>query len=1041
MKKFAAIVVPVYLLVITLAVAAQVFAEGGAPSGAAPAMAAPSSAPAVSMPGMTAPVSPGMSFAPVPGVSGTVSGSPAGTVPAPSVSGSLPFGQQAPAGQQSPFGQSQALTGQQQGLPGQQQLQQFQQGQQQFQQGQQQFQQGQQQFQQGQQQNIQGQQQILQGQQTQQGQQAEQLKNENGKTPLTGEVKAVETVELSVLEKTMAADDHLDTEKVKSISSIVKGIQQYGYSFFRGGPGAFSPLTDIPVGSDYVIGVGDRIVLSAWGSLEGTYELDVSRNGDVILPKVGSVRVQGVTYGNLPRVLKSSLGRIFKDFQLSVSLGRTRLMKVYIVGEVVAPGDYSISSLSTVINALSAAGGPTKNGSLRNLQIKRGGVLAETVDLYEFFLKGDKSRDVRMQPGDTLYVPNIGPVAGIAGNVRRPAIYELKDEKSLKDLLALANGINPTGYLQRIQVKRVIPHDKTEVQDYNLDPKESGATIDKLTGGIAIHDLDYIKIFPMNSTPRGYVRLDGYVLRPGDYALKPGMKLSSLLPKENLLPEYYTEVAQLARLMPPDFHVEQSYVNLEKALKGDKDNDIVLQEFDVVRIYSRYEMEDMPMVWIDGEVQRPGTYRLTKNKKVSDLILEAGNLKRNAYAKRGELRRVKYINDFLTPYSIYINLDEALKGAPDHNLLLQPFDTLVVKRWDYDEIQFVRIHGDVQRPGQYRLVEGMKVSDLVLEAGNIKKTAFLKDTQLIRLKIGTDKVEEYIVALNLEEALKGNLQQNLLLQPYDELVVRRIPNWLEETERYITLNGEVMFPGTYPIYKGERLSDAIQRAGGYTDKAYLFGAKFSRRAVQKLQQERMEEVISQMEKNVAMKEQDLAAAASTKDEVAATKLALDGLKASMQKMKSAKAEGRIALKLEPLDKLKLSPSDLELMGGDSLHVPQSTMAVSVLGEVASPTTSIWLPGKDVSHYLDMAGGPTDGAETGEMYVILADGNVRGKMSDGLFSSLLSGGFMSTKLHPGDTVVVPQKLERISWMKEIKDISQILANIALSAGVPLAIIRK
>jgi len=674
----------------------------------------------------------------------------------------------------------------------------------------------------------------------------------------------------------------------------------------------------------------------------------VNRNGEITLPKIGTVKVQGVSFGQLPGLLKKSLGRVFKDFELSASLGRVRLMKVYLVGDVAAPGDYTISSFSTVINALSAAGGPTKKGSLRNIQIKRGGKLVETIDLYDFFLKGDKSRDIRLQPGDTVFVPHIGAVAGIAGNVRRPAIYELKDEKNLKDLLDLADGVNPTGYLQRIQVNRVDAHNKRVVADFSIDPKATGDSLDKQAASIRIQDLDLVKVFHIDNSLRGYARLEGYVLRPGDYALRPGMKVSELLKEDNLLPEYADGTAELVRLYPPDFHPEVSYFSPAKALAGDPAHNIDLKEFDRVKLFSRWDLEEMPKV---------------------------------------------------------------------------------------------RVYGEVQRPGDYRLLRNMTVRELILQAGNPKLTAYLQAADVIRVKKDGEAVTTYPITINLGEALKGNPQDNIRLEPLDELLVRRIPNWREETERYATIKGEVRFPGTYPIFVGERLSSLIQRAGGYTEKAYLFGAKFTRRPVQRLQQERMEEVVSQMEKNVAMKEQEMASAATTKEEVTATRIALDGLKTSMNKMKSAKAEGRVAIKLESLGRLKQSPYDLELMGGDTLEIPQSTMAVTVLGEVASPTTSIWLPGKDVSFYLDMAGGPTDGAETSEMYVILADGSVRGKMSDGAFSIFRSGGFMSTRLHPGDTVVVPQKLERISWMKEIKDISQILANIAVAAGVPLAIITK
>ena len=745
----------------------------------------------------------------------------------------------------------------------------------------------------------------------------------------------------------MSGADRDPNEFQKVIPFAASNIYQYGYSFFQGGT-SFSPLNDVPVGPEYIIGSGDRIVLTAWGSLEGTYELEVNRNGEITLPKVGAIKVQGVTYGRLPQVLKTNLSRVFKDFQLSATLGRTRLIKIYLVGEVVSPGDYTISSLATVINALGAAGGPTKNGTLRNVQIKRGGQVAETVDLYDFFLKGDKSRDVRVQPGDTIFVPPIGPVAGIVGNVRRPAIYELKNEKNLSDLLSLANGINPSGYLQRVLITRTLPHDKTVAHDFNIDPTITGKSLDEVTARIAIKDLDYVKIFPIDTTLRDYVRLDGYILRPGDYALHAGMKVSELLTRENLLAEYADGVAELVRMHPPDFHPEYISFSPAKALAGDPAHDIELKEFDRIHIFSRWDLEEMP---------------------------------------------------------------------------------------------HVRVYGEVQKPGDYRLMRNMTVRDLLLQAGNPKLTAYMAKAEVIRTRQDGATVSSYPLSINLNEALKGNPKDNIVLESLDELIVKRIPNWLDETERYATIKGEVLFPGTYPIFKGEHLTDLIQRAGGYTDKAYLFGAKFTRQSVQKLQQERMETAIARMEKEVAFKQQSLAASIADKSAADAAKLALEGVKTSIEKLKATKTEGRISIKLLPLDRFAKSPSDLELMGGDVLDIPQSTMAVTVLGEVASPTTSIWMPGKDLSYYLDMAGGPTDGAETSEMYIVMADGNVRGKMSDGFFSIFRSGSFMSTKLHPGDTVIIPQKLERISWMKEVKDIAQILGNIAVAAGVPLAVLKR
>lgn len=367
-----------------------------------------------------------------------------------------------------------------------------------------------------------------------------------------------EPVELSPIEKAVLADEKEEETDRKGYPQPfqIKKLTQYGYNFFRPSAPGFAPLTDIPVGADYVIGPGDRIILNLWGSVEGTHELEVNRNGEVFLPRVGNIKVWGVPYGKLQDVFRSNLAKIFKDFSLNVTMGKLRVIKVFVVGEVKAPGDYNLISLSTLINALSAAGGPLKTGTLRNIQVKRWGKVVETVDLYDFFLKGDKSKDIRLQPGDTIFVPVIGRVAGIAGNVRRPAIYELKGERTLGDLIDLAEGLLPTGYLQRVQISRVEAHEKKVVTDFNIEPKGAGKSLDQILESIKIQDMDIVKIFPINVLLRDHVRLVGYVLRPGDYALRPGMRLSQLLPKDNLLPEYYREAAEITRLYPPDYHPE-----------------------------------------------------------------------------------------------------------------------------------------------------------------------------------------------------------------------------------------------------------------------------------------------------------------------------------------------------------------------------------------------------------------------------------------------------------------------------------------------------
>lgn len=764
------------------------------------------------------------------------------------------------------------------------------------------------------------------------------------------ESEAAEQAELSAIEKAASAQE-MGEQKARPQPYQVKILSQFGYNFFRPSAAGFAPLADIPVGADYVLGPGDRIILNLWGSIEGTHELEVTRSGEVVLPRVGSVKVWGITYGRLPEVLKASLSKVFKDFDLNVTLGKLRVIKVFVVGEVKTPGDYNLSPLSTLINALSAAGGPTKNGTLRNVQVKRDGKVVETVDLYDFFLNGDKSRDIRLHPGDTIFVPVIGRVAGIGGNVRRPAIYELKGEKNLAELISLAEGLLPTGYLQRINISRVEAHEKKIVADFNIDPKVGGKSLSQLTENIQIQDMDIVKIFPIDVMLRDHVRLEGYVLRPGDYALKPGMRISHLLPRDNLLPEYYTDVLEITRLFPPDNHPEILFVNMARAIAGDPEHDLELKEFDKIKVFSRWEMEQMQKVKISGEVQKPGEYRLYPNMKIRDLIMQAGNLTTTAYLKNAEINRIKLTGEAATSFPLTINLQEAINGNPTDNLSLLPFD---------------------------------------------------------------------------------------------ELTVRKIPNWSEEKERYVALHGEVQFPGVYPVYKGERLSSVIERAGGFTDKAYLRGAKFTRVSVQEEQQKRMDESIARAEQDILRKQGELSSLAASKEELEATKSSLEGLLRGLEKLRSVKAEGRMVLHLAQPAELKNSMYDLELMGGDTLLVPKTPQSVNVLGQVYNPTTIVLAPGKPVSYYLSKAGGPTKDAEEGEMYIVKADGSVFSRQQasfrfrwDSDSDSWTFNNFLSAGLEPGDTLIVPQKLERIAWMREIKDIAMILGQVALTAGVLIA----
>ncbi len=932
--------------------------------------------------------------------------------------------------------------------------------------------------------------------------------------------------ELSAIEKTYS-DAMVGTQKSGPQSFAPAPLSQFGYSFFR--PEAFTSQVDVPVGEDYVVGPGDSIVLTIWGSFEGIYNLEVNRSGEVLLPQFGPIKVAGARFGQLNDIFRTNLDRLYKDFKLSVNIGKLRQIKVYLVGEVRSPGDYNVSSMATLINALAAAGGPTRNGSLREIQIKRNGQLVTTVDLYDFFLNGDKSRDIRLQSGDTVLVPSIGAVAGIAGTVRRPGIYEMKGSLSLKALLDLSGGLLPTTYLQRIQIVRLQAHEKVVVMDRDLDPRDSGKTLDEMLAGVSVSDQDLVKIFPIDRTQRGYVRVNGYVLRPGDYALTPEMKVADLLKQDNLLPEFDTEYAQIVRIMPPDYHPEVIIFNPKAALAGDPKQNLKLQEFDEIRIYNRWELEDMPMVSISGEVNKPGTFRLMDNMTVRDLLVLAQNTRITAYLKTAELKRHDFSKVNVTPYSVYVDLEEAIKGNPQHNLKLQKYDELVVKQWfateepqvtvsgevrapgtyryvdkmtvrdllveagspkrtaylknaeikrydftktpitsstiyinveealkgdpkdnvkleKFDELVVkkwvaqeeyqVYINGEVRAPGSFRYVEGMTLRDLVIDAGNLKFTAYLKDVEIDRRKIQGSTVSSYPINVSLEAAMGKDPQSNIALQPFDTIVVRKIPEWTDETERYISLRGEFVFPGTYPVFKGERLSSVIRRAGGFTPKAYLHGGKFMRSSVREQQQKRMDEFLAFTEAKVNRKLSDAAAVASSADELAAAKAGLEGLKSQIAALKQAKAEGRVVLRLDRPENFTGSAYDLEVMGGDVLDVPQRSNAVTVLGRVTNPSNFIAVDGREVKDYLRLAGGVIKDSEEDEIYVIRADGTVDSRQQYSSLGGMFGQGFMSLPVESGDAIVVPQRLEHTAWMRNIKDVTTILSQIAISAGTAL-----
>lgn len=760
-------------------------------------------------------------------------------------------------------------------------------------------------------------------------------------TPLPAEEQG-SRIEKSFSKKTLTLQDKIEPELMQ------RELKQFGYDFFKNSLQLTNAIDAMPAGSGYLLGPGDVLSLNVWGAINIRQELTVDRNGEVMIPKVGMVKVWGLPLDKARKALNDAMSKYFRNYESSLTVAKLRTIQVYVVGEVEAPGSYPVSSMSTVINALAAAGGPSRNGSLRSVKVTRGNQAIAKVDLYEMLLSGDRGRDVQLQNGDTIFVPVIGPVVAVAGEVRRPAIYELAGKTMLTEVLSMAGGVAASGSLGRIQIERLDSNNSRIILDYSSG---KGDATDAAFAGVEVRDRDMVKLFPVQEAVRQVVVLKGNVQQQGEYQFRPGMRLVDLVSStQQLLPESYLDSIEVTRISPPDYHRELITVSLRRALAGNQGDNLLLQEQDTIKVFSRWEMEEKPRVAVNGAVVNPGTYQYYAGMSVRDLVTAAGSPKRNAYLNRAELSRIV---------------------------------------------------------------------------------------------INGEKARSERIQIDLGKALAGDQQHNLLLKNDDVLIVREVTDWQDATDKFVRLKGEVNFPGVYSLARGEKLSSVIARAGGYSDKAYLRGAKFTRRAVREIQQKRMDEIIVKTEKDILQKQSALASMSASKEELEATKAALESLMKSVERMKTLKAEGRVVMRLTPLEELKKSSYDLDLEGGDELEIPPRPSVVNVLGQVYNPTSFIYTAGQDVDSYLQKAGGPVSDAEQSEMYIIRADGTVfsRQQSSFGIQWSdegkrWSFGSFLSASLEAGDTLVVPQKLERISWMRDIKDITQILANVAMTAGTVL-----
>ncbi|MGH7934666.1 MAG: SLBB domain-containing protein [Candidatus Binataceae bacterium] len=638
-------------------------------------------------------------------------------------------------------------------------------------------------------------------------------------------------------------------------------LTQFGYSLFDSRVSTFAPVENVPVGNDYIIGPGDEINVLIWGRINDKLDLTVQRDGSVLIPQIGPLQVAGLTFQQARKLIEDR-GEQITGVKVDVTMGRLRTIQVFVIGEVQQPGAYTVSALSRVSNALAASGGINKVGSLRRIEIRRGDRTIKNVDLYRMLLRGDTSADVRLEPGDVIFVPVIGPVTGIAGDVKRPAIYELnRNGETLQDVLKLAGGISAFGYSQRVQVERVQAHERRIALDVDLN--------DVRSHHFMVEDGDLVKIYPVLPEQKDVVMVRGNVNRPGSYQWYPGMRVADLVrAAEGVAPRTFFRYALVKRLAGAEKAIRLVPVDLGDALAENLNSpaDLQLNSQDTLTVFNEDQIKDLPTVQVFGEVRNPGFYVLDRGMRVSDLIYLAGGLKDDAYQAKAELARTQVVNGARTSHTYEdLNLRLALAGGDASNPELKPNDQLFVRTaTDWHLPWVVQVKGQVLRPGPYTIHEGERLASLLERSGGLLPDAYppgaifirqsIKEVEKTRLDQARQQLQDALARYELKPASLGEdkstamdpksagmlqkmLERNQDMQAQGRLVIHlraldqlaqspdnivlEDQDTLEVPRRPASVNvlGQVYSPNAIVYQADLTVRDYLERAGGPSEGA------------------------------------------------------------------------------------------------------------------------------------------------------------------------------------------------------------------------------
>ncbi len=747
--------------------------------------------------------------------------------------------------------------------------------------------------------------------------------------------------------------------------SVGRVLPLFGQSLFTQPPSTFAPIDHLQVPSDYVIGPGDELQIRVWGQVEADLRVIVDRSGQIYIPQVGEISVAGVHYGDLEEHLKRDISKVFKNFNLTASVGRLRSIQIVIVGDARYPGTYTISSLSTLVNAILASGGPTPQGSLRHVQVRRDGATITDFDFYDLLVKGDKSKDVRLQPGDVLFIPHVGPLVAIAGSVNTPAIYEMKNNSTLDDLIEVAGDLSTVADDSKITIDRFADHSRKTLE-FPLDAQSRA---------LPLQDGDIVRVFSIVPRFEDTVTLRGNVSNPGRYPWKPGMRVRDLIPNAQALltRRYWRDRAAIVNGRATEYPIPT-----------DRSRNIELAP----------------------ERQQPTNGKATSG------------INSSSATEPGSSEDYVFPDDAIDAVGSSNSKTLAAGAAQESrgNASLKP-----------DEQQTVDNRSQMSADGSANPTRARNVAE------DVRRYApeINWDYAIIQ-RVNPEDLSSKLLWMSPRKAiLEHDEASNLELQPGDIITIfsqRDIS--VPETNRsqYVIVEGEVMRPGVYKLEKNETLRSVLQRAGGLSPNAYVYGGQLIRESARIKEQKSLDELARTME--VQIRQSAVSVAASAQSNELPQLLAAE--ETIIAQLHNARASGRVALPVRPIDHSLTDFPDIAMEDNDRLTIPHIPSTVSVVGNVYNPGSFIFEPRNTAGEYLELAGKGKPQSDLHHAFVLRANGVV-------VAANNINGVFVGTKfdrlrLNPGDQIVVPYKLPTGAFVRGLRDWSQIVSQLAVTGVV-------